>query len=172
MRRFWLIAFLFLAPTLVGAQDIPKYSPPEQVKAAFKKLLDRPKVAFDVRATKSGPGVPVETLTFASEKKADGQVERVPTQIRVPANAKGKLPAVIVLHGTGGSGNAANVQSFIADLNKRNIIGIAIDARYHGDRAKGAKGPAAYNEAILKAWKTKPGEPMEHPFYYDTVWDL
>jgi dienelactone hydrolase len=172
MRRFWSIAFLFLAPTLGIAQDIPKYSAPEQVKASFKKLLDRPKIPFDVRAVKSGPGVAIETLTFASEKKADGAIERVPTQIRVPANARGKLPAVIVLHGTGGSINNGGVQSFMADLNKRNIIAIAIDARYHGDRAKGAKGSAAYNEAILKAWKTKPGAPMEHPFYYDTVWDL
>ena len=30
----------------------------------------------------------------------------------------------------------------------------------------------AYVEAITKAWRTKPGEPMEHPFYYDTCWDL
>jgi alpha-beta hydrolase superfamily lysophospholipase len=76
------------------------------------------------------------------------------------------------LHGTGGSISNAGVQSFINGLAKRNTIGIAIDARYHGDRAKGAKGSAAYNEAILKAYTTKPNQHMEHPFYYDTVWDL
>src|SRR5262249_28249271 len=47
-----------------------------------------------------------------------------------------------------------------------------IDARYHGDRAGAGKGAEAYNKAIAKAWQTKPGEPVEHPFYYDTVWDL
>jgi predicted esterase len=58
------------------------------------------------------------------------------------------------------------------ELVKRGMIGVAIDARYHGGRSGGAKGSAAYNEAIVKAWRTKPGEPMEHPFYYDTCWDL
>jgi pimeloyl-ACP methyl ester carboxylesterase len=49
---------------------------------------------------------------------------------------------------------------------------VAIDARYHGDRSGGAKGSAAYVEAITRAWKAKAGEPQEHPFYYDTCWDL
>jgi pimeloyl-ACP methyl ester carboxylesterase len=49
---------------------------------------------------------------------------------------------------------------------------VAIDARYHGERSGGAKGAAAYNEAIVRAWKTKAGAAMEHPFYYDTCWDL
>ena len=62
--------------------------------------------------------------------------------------------------------------AWLTDLAKRGIIGVAIDARYHGDRSGGAKGSAAYNEAITRAWKTKPGEPQEHPFYYDTCWDL
>ncbi len=175
MRRLFLITWLIVAPTFVCAQDIPKYASTEQVKTSFKKLLDRPKIPFNVKnstAKGSNDGQTEVFLAFASEKKADGTIERVPTYIKIPANAKGKLPAVIVLHGTGGSYNAATVQSFINDLAKRNIIGIAIDARYHGERAKGAKGSGAYNEAILKAWKAKPGEPMEHPFYYDTVWDL
>src|SRR5206468_3804556 len=62
--------------------------------------------------------------------------------------------------------------SFMQELQGHNVIGIAIDARYHGERAGGAKGSAAYNQAIARAWKTQPGDPMEHPFYYDTVWDL
>jgi pimeloyl-ACP methyl ester carboxylesterase len=60
----------------------------------------------------------------------------------------------------------------MTELARRNIIGVAIDARYHGERSGGAKGADAYNEAITRAWKTKPGQPMEHPFYYDTCWDL
>ena len=52
------------------------------------------------------------------------------------------------------------------------MIGLAIDARYHGERAGGAQGATAYVAAITAAWKTKPGEPQEHPFYFDTVWDL
>ncbi len=160
-----------MVPQTLCAQDAGKYSSPAQVKAGFLKLLDRPKVPLDVKITASknlGDGTVLETLTFASEKKADGAIERVPTILLRPAKTQGRMPAVIVLHGTGG--NKDSQLGFMKDLVKRGIIGVAIDARYHGGR--GSKGAAAYNDAIAKAWKTKPGEPMEHPFYYDTVWDL
>jgi dienelactone hydrolase len=109
-----------------------------------------------------------EQLSFASEKKADGAIERVPTILLRPAMAKGKLPVVIVLHGTGG--NKDSQLAFMKELAKRKIIGVAIDARYHGGRV--AKGGVNYQQAITNAWLTKAGEPMEHPFYYDTVYDL
>ena len=64
------------------------------------------------------------------------------------------------------------MRGWLVEMAKRGIIGVAIDARYHGGRAGGAKGAAAYNEAITGAWRVKPGEPQEHPFYYDTCWDL
>jgi pimeloyl-ACP methyl ester carboxylesterase len=52
------------------------------------------------------------------------------------------------------------------------MIGLAIDARYHGERvAGGAKGREQYDAAIARAWKA-PAEGQEHPFYYDTCWDL
>ena len=85
--------------------------------------------------------------------------------------AKGKLPVMIVLHGTGGS--KEGVQSWLEDFARQGVIGVAIDARYHGDRSvPDVKGSSAYVEAIAKAWKTPDGKPHEHPFYYDTVWDL
>lgn len=155
------------------AQDTPKYAAPAEVRASFKKFLDRPKVPLDegiVSNKGQADGTRQVHVTFVSEKKADGTLERVPTYIKIPAKAKGKLPVVIVLHGTGGSINNGGVQSFIDDLAKRDIIGVAIDARYHGSRVK--QGGTTYQQAIAKAWKTKAGEPMEHPFYYDTVWDL
>jgi dienelactone hydrolase len=169
MRRFFPLFLVLLVPQLLHAHEVAS----AKVKADFVKQLDRPKVPFDVKTLSKKrlkDGTTQESFTFASEKKADGTIERVPTLIKFPANAKGRLSAVIVLHGTGGSG--AGMTSFLDELTKRNIIGIAIDARYHGARANEAKGSSAYNEAILKAWKTKPGDPMEHPFYYDTVWDL
>ncbi len=146
--------------------------PPEKAKAALLKVLDRPKVPADV---KQGPGVASGSLSFSqwsftSEKKADGTIERVPVLMVSPAGAKGKLPVMIVLHGTGG--NKDSVKSWLEDFAKQGIIGIAIDARYHGDRSGGAKGSAAYVEAITKAWKAPADKPHEHPFYYDTVWDL
>jgi dienelactone hydrolase len=171
MKRLFLLALLLLIPQGLHAQEV-KYSAPADVRASFKKLLDRPKVPLDVKNTepKLVDGSVLENITFASEKKADGTIERVPTIILRPEKTSERLGAVIVLHGTGG--NKESQLAFMKELAKRNIIGIAIDARYHGGRAKGAKGAASYNDAITKAWLTKSGAPMEHPFYYDTVWDL
>lgn len=164
-----LSLFLLLFTPFVRAQE-PKSPTPAETRKAFLKLLDRPKIDPDIRpnqSIRSADGI-IESFTFASEKKADGTIERVPVLMIRPL-AEGTHPAMIVLHGTGGSKDS--VRSWLTDLAKRGIIGVAIDARYHGDRAGGAKGSAAYVAAITKAWKA-PKESMEHPFYYDTCWDL
>ncbi len=173
MRRLTALATLALLCSPLLAQAPPDYPSPEKVRAAFHKLLDRPKVPLDVQAgsvTKFEDGTVLERLSFASEKKADGRVERVPTIVLRPAKPAGRLPAVIVLHGTGGSKDG--MVPFMKELARRGILGVAIDARYHGGRSGGAKGAAAYNQAIAAAWQTKAGAPMEHPFYYDTCWDV
>ena len=106
MRRLFIICILALVPQFLCAQETAKYAPPAQVKASFKKMLDRPIVPLDVKITLSkaiGDGMVLEQLSFASEKKADGTIERVPTVILRPEKMTGKLPAVIVLHGTGGN---------------------------------------------------------------------
>src|SRR5207247_4754279 len=43
------------------------------------------------------------------------------------------------------------------------FLAAAIDGRYHGERTK-----AGYDDAILRAYRTG----KEHPFLYDTVWDV
>src|SRR5213075_688898 len=105
----------------------------------------------------------VSQWSFASEKKADGTIERVPVLMVSPAGAKGKLPVMIVLHGTGGT--KEGVQSWLEDFAKQGVIGIAIDARSQGARSGGKKGSEAYVAAITRAWQTPTGKPMEHPFY-------
>ncbi len=77
---------------------------------------------------------------------------------------------MIVLHGTGGTKD--KMKSWLTDLARRGIVGVAIDARYHGARSAVGVGSASYNEAIARAWKAKAGQPQEHPFYYDTCWDI
>jgi dienelactone hydrolase len=173
MRFCCLSSIVLLALPLRMRADEKTYSAPAEVRAAFLKLLDRPKVPLDVRITSTttaSNGFVHEHLSFASEKKSSGEIERVTVVLVRPAKVNRKLPAVIVLHGTGGS--AKGQTGLLTELAKRNIIGVAIDARYHGERAGGAKGATAYNAAITRAWRTKPGEPMEHPFYDDTCWDL
>jgi dienelactone hydrolase len=152
----------------------PKMPTTSEVKADFLKLLDRPRVPLDVVASgeQAEGGLTTERLSFASEKKADGTVERVPVLlVRPESGADGRpRPAVIVLHGTGGT--KEKMRPWLVDLARRGIIGVAIDARYHGGRAGGAEGAVAYNAAITRAWRARSGEPQEHPFYYDTCWDL
>ncbi|MBY0457682.1 MAG: alpha/beta fold hydrolase [Gemmataceae bacterium] len=173
MRLRWTLALvpgLFVVLPARGADPLP----PEQAKKALLKQLDRPKVAADEKAD----GEPVEKgglvyrrWSFASEKKADGTVERVPALTVAPAGkAEKALPVVIVLHGTGGS--KEGMQPWLEAFAKQGVVGVAIDARYHGGRAGGKNGSEAYVAAITKAWQTPAGQPMEHPFYYDTVWDV
>ncbi len=176
----WRLTALILGLLMLAAGNplgaetpATKYPPPAEVKAALLKLLDRPRVPLNVKVevTKTEPvEIVTEQLSFASEQRAGGDEERVPVLLVRPEHADAKLPCVIVLHGTGG--NKESQRGFLVDLAKRGIMGVAIDARYHGERAEGKKGAEAYVEAITRAWQAKAGEPQEHPFYYDTCWDL
>src|SRR5687767_4296372 len=85
-----LLAVLLFLPTATYAQDV-KYSSPKEVKASFKKLLDRPKVPFDVKSSsaKSDGKTKQEFLSIATEKKPDGTIERMPLSIKSPAGVKG-----------------------------------------------------------------------------------
>lgn len=168
-----LVASALISWQVCAAEEpTASYPAPAAVKAAFLKQLDRPMIALDPtpsRTARDPSGIVTEVLTIASERKADGTVERVPILILRPEKITAKLPAVIVLHGTGG--NKESQRGFLVDLAKRGIIGVAIDARYHGERSHAA-GSGAYVAAITRAWKTPAGQPQEHPFYYDTCWDL
>ncbi len=99
-------------------------------------------------------------FTFASDAQ-----NRVPGVLLASTNFSGRRPVVIALHGTGGS--TANMMALCRKLAERGFIAVAIDARYHGDR-KSAKGQNDYHDAIVRAWRGG----GEHPFYYDTVWDV
>jgi dienelactone hydrolase len=167
--------WLCLIPGLIIAAEeggAAKYPPPAEVKAAFLKMLDRPRTPPNVKEgeTKTEQGLVELKLSFASEKRSDGTEERVPVLIVRPDKGLERFPCVIVLHGTGG--NKEGQRGFLVELARRGIMGVAIDARYHGERSGGAKGSEAYVAAITRAWQAKPGEKQEHPFYYDTCWDL
>ncbi len=169
LRRFLAV---FLLVPLLGAEGPPSYPPVAEVRAAFHKLLDRPKVPLDVQHGKSviAGDLVEETASFAAEKKADGSIERVPVLIVRPGKIEGRAPVAIVLHGTGGTKQA--VKGWLTDFAKRGFIGVAIDARYHGGRIAAGRGSGAYNEAVIRAWRTPSGQAHEHPFWYDTCWDL
>ncbi len=90
---------------------------------------------------------------------------RVPGILIEPANFPGRRPVVIALHGTGGNKN--NMAALCRKLADAGFIAVAIDGRYHGERKSG-RGSTDYNDAVVRAWR----DGGEHPFYYDTVWDV
>jgi dienelactone hydrolase len=126
----------------------------------FLKLIDRPRVELNpkVEELPATNGLALFHFSFASEA-----AQRVPGFLWKPGGAQGRRPVVIALHGTGGS--KTNMLPLCRQLAERGFITVAIDGRYHGERSSG-KG--SYEAAILRAWQ----EPREHPFFYDTVWDV
>jgi acetyl esterase/lipase len=153
--------------TLVAIAQQVNYPPADKVSADFKKLLERPRVplnpAFEITKTDS---VIIEHGFIYSEKN-----ERVPILIYKPVTGARSYPAVIFLHGTGGK--KVDSQKFLYQLVKRGIMGVAIDARFHGERiAGGAHGSKEYVTAATAAWENKDKTRQTHPFLFDTAFDL
>ncbi len=132
-------------------------------RAAFLKLIDQPRVPLAPESKDLGEadGLQQYHFTFAA-----AQDQRVTGLLTEPAKRTGRLPVVIMLHGTGGKKEDLRAQ--MTAYAQVGFIAVAIDARYHGERAGGAAGSTAYQNAILAAWQ-KGGA---HPFFYDTAWDV
>jgi dienelactone hydrolase len=147
------VASCLLAATYACATD---------PRADFHKLVARPQVplAPQVEPLPATNGIAQFHFSFAADA-----TQRVTGILMKTADASGRRPAVIALHGTGGS--KANMLSLCRKLATNGFVAVAIDGRYHGERTSG-KGTAEYHAAIVRAWQ----EPREHPFYYDTVWDV
>lgn len=156
MHRLPLAAFVFVLACVAHANDS---------RAAFLKLLDRPKVALAPQqaAPTSSDGLVDVAFSFATEAE-----QRVPGLLVKSASSSGRRPVVIVLHGTGG--NKEGQRAFLATLARDGFIAVAIDGRYHGARAKGGKDAksAEYVDAILRTFRTG----KEYPFFFDTAWDV
>src|SRR5262249_52432696 len=132
------------APVVVWCQSAN--SDTATTRAAFHRLLDRPHGALRPEvASETRDGFVVEHGSFFSEEK-----ERVPFLALRKESAAGRLPAVVVLHGTGGTKEA--MRPTLEELARRGYLALAIDARYHGERAGGKPGRQAYQDAILRAW--------------------
>lgn len=165
-RVLCIAAVLSLCSLLSFAQQI-SYPPVDKVAADFKKLLERPRVplnpSFEVTKTDS---VIIEHGFIYSEKN-----ERVPMLIYKPVTRTRPYPAVIFLHGTGR--RKEDNKKILYQLAKRGIMGVAIDARFHGERiAGGAHGSTEYEAAATAAWENKDKARQTHPFLFDTAFDL
>jgi dienelactone hydrolase len=131
-------------------------------RADFLRVIGRPHVALapQVQELPATNDLAQFHFSFATDAQ-----NRVPGILIKSAGSHGRRPVVIALHGTGGS--KANMIALCRKLAGRGFIAVAIDGRYHGERKSG-KGQNDYNDAIVRAWHGS----GEHPFYYDTVWDV
>ncbi|HEV7609072.1 MAG TPA: acetylxylan esterase [Steroidobacteraceae bacterium] len=165
MKFLRLFAAVLLALQLSGAAFADS-SPPD-TRAAYLRVVDRPKAALRPELTEMAPvdGLKKYHLWFYSDA-----TERVPGYLLLPDSAKfkGPRPAVIVLHGTGGTKDSGQIAELVLKAARAGFIGVAIDGRFHGERTKAGSGSAEYNDAIARAFKTGQG----HPFYFDTSWDV
>ncbi len=172
-----IISFIFLLiiPCFVFSQTkataaIHQNPSFEKLAKEFRSLLQRPAVDFRPSFTKyATDSVLIEKGFIYSE-----ETEKVPILIYKPINSTTKsFPVVICLHGTGGNKEDENIKRLLYHFSRIGIMGVAIDARFHGERIPGgATGSKEYVEAIIKAWKNTDAKNQKHPFLYDTVYDL
>lgn len=158
-----VIGIIAVCATLSEAADRPSRPVPEGVgpRARFLKLIDRPQVPLQATEQPVAGAANVREVAFSFDSEMG---QRVPGLLVAPAAETGRWPVVIVLHGTGG--NKEGVRPLLRRFAARGVMGVAIDARYAGERSGGS--PDAYRAAILETWKTGEG----FPFIYDTVWDI
>lgn len=164
-----LIAVFYFSHTNALAQS-PAYPSPAQVARDFKALLSRPAVDFQASfQTIRTDSVQVDKGAIYTEA-----TERMPVVIYKPAGSKQtRFPVAIFLHGTGGSKDQGDIKRILTQLALKGIMGVAIDARYHGERiAGGAHGSREYTEAAYQAWKTNDATHHNYPFLYNTSYDL
>lgn len=141
-----------------------------KVAGEFKSLRQRTPVDFRPSFTSySTDTVLIEKGFIYSE-----ETEKIPILIYKPVNSKKRsFPVVICLHGTGGNKEDKNIERLLYNFSRIGVMGVAIDARFHGERIPGgANGSKEYIEAIVKAWKDSDAKNRKHPFLYDTVYDL
>jgi len=109
----------------------------------------------------------------------DGEQQNIVKLImtRKEAIAGKRIPAVLLLHGTGGHKESDQLKPLSFLLLEKGLEVITFDSRYHGDRAAGTtkeEKRKAYDAALIRSWKhgreTSPRK-QEFPFIYDTVWD-
>jgi dienelactone hydrolase len=142
-------------------------------RADFLKLIDRPRVPLAAEVTELPATRPLVEFHFTFA--ADAQ-QRVPgILLKSETVGSGRRPVVIALHGTGGT--KTDELPVMRVLASRGFIAVAIDGRYHGERSKAGKGTFDYQHAIVDVWRESGSQPTqstlrEHPFYFDTVWDV
>lgn len=159
-----VLAVCWLAVTVRAAEAPAQVDDAAALRRSFLALIDRPRVplAAEVRPQpEPAPDLLAERVAF---DVATG--DRVPGLVVRPRSDSGRRAAVIVLHGTNSS--KEGVADRLNGLARAGFVAVAIDGRYHGERRAATAAGDPYADAILRAYKGS----GEHPFLYDTVWDV
>lgn len=157
MRKIFTLPVICLTTCVFVGTVLAEATQPAAVRAAFLKLIDRPRVDLSPRVKQQTVGGLTQIqFSFASEVS-----QRVPG-ILMKSPGEARRPVVIVMHGTGGKKEAE--MRLLKRFAEKGFVAVAIDARYHGERGN----QSDYNAAIARTFE-KGGE---HPLYWDTVWDV
>ncbi|KAL6215587.1 hypothetical protein ACLB2K_015016 [Fragaria x ananassa] len=103
-----------------------------------------------------------ENLYLITEAGEQGRLPVLILSMREESSNQ-KRPAVVFLPST--NKNKEWLRPLLEAYASRGYVAIAIDSRYHGERATNI---TTYRDALISAWKR--GNTM--PFLFDTVWDL
>lgn len=103
-----ILALLLLFPGAALAQKSPFAAVSSKTFADILKIpLDAPEVAVTVHSTTEEEGLIIEDVSWEALDN-----ERVPAYVIRPAGARGRLPAVVCLHGSSGSRESMVTQKF------------------------------------------------------------
>ncbi|KAK9054903.1 hypothetical protein SSX86_025982 [Deinandra increscens subsp. villosa] len=131
-------------------QGTPPTGPSEAMESCPKAVIPN----FEQRLIE-------ENFYLTTEKGEQGDLPVLILSMKESRNSK--RPAIVFLHST----NKCKewVRPLLEAYASRGYIAVAIDSRYHGERAKTT---TTYQDALVSSWKR--GDTM--PFIFDTVWDL
>lgn len=131
----------------------------------FFKLIDRSRVALAPEVKEAPPKDGLVRFEFSYAADATNRVPGVLIKA-TSTSVSARRPAVIVLHGTGGTRDSE--LPYLTELARAGFVAVSIDGRYHGARSKAGKGSVEYVDAILRAFRGS----KELPFFFDTAWDV
>src|SRR5262249_15009754 len=106
-------------------EEETKVADPATRRAAFMKLIGRPRAPLAPEAKDLGEADGLSQMRFSFAADAE---QRVPGILVKQAKSVGRRPVVVALHGTGG--NKEGQLALLKELAGQGFIGVAIDGRY------------------------------------------
>lgn len=118
------------------AQQKPFTLPPP---ADSNEALRRAFYSYDSDLPLNASLKPLDSSDFGTRYRLDydsAHDQRVSAIVAVPKKSTGPMPAVLLMHGSGGDKDVNYIHSLSEGLVRRGFITLSIDAQYRGDRMK------------------------------------